>query len=84
MALSLHSIINIYINTYISKDLYVGSFYRLPDNHDPEYLMRLQSYITRIPIHTYGLVVILTWPTLTGGMKVSSPILPLMHSVNSY
>ena len=34
-----------------SKDLYVGSFYRPLDNHDPEYLMRLQSYITRIPIH---------------------------------
>ena len=39
------------VKVHGSKDLYVGSFYRPPDNHDPEYLMRLQSYITRIPIH---------------------------------
>ena len=35
------------VKVHGSKDLYV----RPPDNHDPEYLMRLQSYITRIPIH---------------------------------
>ena len=32
-----------------SKDLYIGSFYRPPDNNDPEYLDHLQKFISRIP-----------------------------------
>ena len=34
-----------------SKDLYVGSLYRPPDIHDPEYLETLRSYLARIPTH---------------------------------
>ena len=32
-----------------SKDLYIGSFYRPPDNNDPEYLDQLQKFISRVP-----------------------------------
>ena len=39
------------VKVHGSKDLYVESFYRPPYNHDSDYLMRVQSYITRIPIH---------------------------------
>ena len=31
-----------------SKDLYIGSFYRPPDNNDPEYLDQLQKFISRV------------------------------------
>jgi hypothetical protein len=34
-----------------SKDLYVGSFYRPPNNTDAEYLGTLESYLARIPTH---------------------------------
>jgi hypothetical protein len=34
-----------------SKDIYVGSFYRPPNNIDAEYLGTLDSYLTRIPTH---------------------------------
>ena len=34
-----------------SKDLYIGSFYRPRDNHDPQYLERLYSFISRIRPH---------------------------------
>jgi hypothetical protein len=34
-----------------SKDIYVGSFYRLPNNIDAEYIGTLESYLARIPIH---------------------------------
>ena len=34
-----------------SKDPYIGSFYRPPENHDPECLNNLQKYIARIPTH---------------------------------
>ena len=33
-----------------SKDLYIGSFYRPPDNNDPEYLDQLQKFISEIYI----------------------------------
>ena len=32
-----------------SKDLYIGSFYRPPDNKDPECLDHLQKFISRVP-----------------------------------
>ena len=32
-----------------SKDLYIGSFYKRPDNNDPEYLDHLQKFISRVP-----------------------------------
>ena len=34
-----------------SKDLYVGSLYRPPDIHDPEYLEKLRSYLAEILTH---------------------------------
>ena len=34
-----------------SKDIYVGSFYRPPNNIDAEYLGTLESYLARIPTH---------------------------------
>ena len=37
------------IKTYGPKDLYIGSFYRPPDNHDPDYIGQLQKYLERIP-----------------------------------
>ena len=37
------------------KQLYVGSFYRPPDDNDPAYLDHLQTYLSRIPVgaHTW-------------------------------
>ena len=32
-----------------SKDLYIGSFYKLPDKQKPDYLEQLQKYLSRIP-----------------------------------
>ena len=37
------------IKVHGSKDLYIGSFYRSPDNHDPDYIGHLQMYVERIP-----------------------------------
>ena len=49
-----------------SKDLYIGSFYRPPDNNDPEYLDQLQKFISRVPTQNGAhlwIGGILTWQT---------------------
>ena len=39
-----------------ASHLYVGSFYRTPDETDPDYLFNLETYLQRIPADlTYGL-----------------------------
>ena len=37
------------IKVHGSKDLYIGPFYRPPDNHDPDYIGHIQKYLERIP-----------------------------------
>lgn len=39
------------VKVHGTKDLYIGSFYRPPNNENDEYLDILQSYISRIPTH---------------------------------
>ena len=34
-----------------SKDLYIGSFYRPPDNHEPEYIGHLERYLSHSQLH---------------------------------
>ena len=70
-----------------SKDLYVGSLYRPPDIHDPEYLETLRSYLARIPTHnrlTSGLVETLIWQILTGMQSALNLIQRTVSSVTDY